>query len=179
MGALRNSKHERFARLRAILVPAQEAARDAGIDTLYPGNVARIDRRKDIRRRIAELSADDEEMIREKRARIEARLNAAAYGNILQFAQINPDTGVMESIDWRRVQESDLAVTLESFAFDKDTGRLTKFERDNSLNAVAQLRDMLGFKAPTKVAPTNPAGDGNAIMEVRWADEKTPAPAGT
>lgn len=178
MGALRNHKHERFARLRAILVSPQEAAKDAGIDTVYPGNVARIDRRRDVRRRIAELSADDEEMVREKRARIEARLNAAAYGNILQFAQIDPDTGVMESIDWRLVRESDLAVTLESFAFDKDTGRLTRFERDNSLNAVAQLRDMLGFKAPTKIAPTNPTGDGPAkqvIEIVRFAEDQAPA----
>lgn len=178
MGALRNHKHERFARLLAILVAPQEAAKDAGIDTVYPGNVARIARRKDVRRRIGELSADDEAMIREKRARIEARLNAAAYGNILQFARVNPETGDMESIDWRRVQESDLAVTLESFAFDKDTGRLTRFERDNSLNAVAQLRDMLGFKAPTKVAPTNSAGDGPAtqvIEIVRYAEDQTPA----
>jgi len=177
MGALRNHKHERFARLRAILMSPHEAAKEAGIDTIYPGNVARIDRRKDVRRRIIELSADDEEMIRQKRARAEARLNAAAYGNILQFARINPDTGDLESIDWRRVQESELAVTLESLSFDKDTGRLTKFERDNSLNAVAQLRDMLGFKAPTKVAPTNATGDGPAtqvIEIVRFAEDQAP-----
>jgi hypothetical protein len=162
MGALRNHKHERFARLRAILISPQEAAKEAGIDTIYPGNVARIDRRKDVRRRIVELSADDEEMIREKRARIEARLNAAAYGDVLDFAIINKETKEIVGVDWPRLKESDLSVTVKSLSFDKDTGKLTKFDRDDALIAAAQLRDMLGFKAPTKVAQTNPEGDGPA-----------------
>jgi hypothetical protein len=68
-----------FALLVASLVPHQQAAKEAGIDTVYPGNVARIVRRKDVRRRIDELSGDSEAVVREKRARIEARLNAAAY----------------------------------------------------------------------------------------------------
>jgi hypothetical protein len=175
MSALRNIKHERFALLVACLVPHQQAAKEAGIDTVYPGNVARIARRKDVRRRIDELSADSEAVVREKRSRIEARLNAAAYGNIMEFAVIDEETGALVTIDWRKVKESDLPVTMEGFAFDRETGRLVKFERDNAMNAVAQLRDMLGFKAPTKVAPTNPGGDGPAVLEVRWRDSEAAA----
>jgi hypothetical protein len=47
-------------------------------------------------------------------------------------------------------------------------GTLTKFKRDDRLNAIAQLRDMHGFKAPTKVAPTSPDGEGPARLIVRW-----------
>jgi hypothetical protein len=178
MGALRNVKHERFALLVACCVSHQQAAKDAGIDTVYPGNVARIARRKDVRRRIDELSADGEAVVREKRARVEARLNVAAYGKMLDFAIIDPETKQIIAYDWAAIKESDLAVTVESLSFDKDTGRVVKFERDNAMNATAQLRDMLGFKAVTKVASTNPQGDGPAVQVieiVRFAEDQAPA----
>jgi hypothetical protein len=83
---LRNERHEHFARLRAILTPKLQAAREAGFETMTAGNVAKLDRRPDVRARIAALSKMDEDIIRMKRERIEARLNLAAFGNILQFA---------------------------------------------------------------------------------------------
>jgi len=128
----------------------QQAARDAGYVDMTPSNAARLDRRKDIQTRIVQLSALDEELIHWKRARLEARLNLVAYGNFLQFATIDAETGDLTAIDWRKVVESDLAVTISELGFDSKTGRLTKFERDNALNAIAQLRDMYGFKAPSK-----------------------------
>jgi hypothetical protein len=145
---LRNERHERFARLRAILTPKLEAAREAGFATMTPGNASKLDRRWDIRARIAALSQIDEEICRMKRERIEARLNLAAYGNILQFATINQETGEITAIDWRKVAESDLAVIISDFSFDPKTGRLTKFERDSALNALNQLRELHGFRAP-------------------------------
>ena len=35
-----------------------------------------------------------------------ARLNLAAYGNILQFATIDQETGEITSIDWRKVADA-------------------------------------------------------------------------
>jgi len=49
-------------------------------------------------------------------------------------------------------------VIISGFKFDKDTGRLTDFERDNALQAANQLRDMHGFKAPAKTEMTGPGG---------------------
>jgi hypothetical protein len=147
---LRNPRHELFARARALLMSPQLAALDAGYTDVTPSNAARLDRRKDIQARVARLSALDEELIRWKRAKLEARLNLVAYGNILQFGTIDADTGELIAIDWRKVAESDLAVTISEFSFDAKTGRLTKFERDSALNAIAQLRDMYGLRAPTK-----------------------------
>jgi hypothetical protein len=145
---LHNEKHERFARLRAILTPKLQAAREAGFETMTPGNTAKLDRRPDIRARVAALCEVDEEILRMKRERLEQRLNLVAYGNILQFATIDQETGEITAIDWRKVAESDLAVIISDFSFDPKTGRLTKFERDNALNAINQLRELHGFKAP-------------------------------
>jgi hypothetical protein len=175
-GPLRNPKHERFARARALLVSVLEAAREAGYEKMTPGNAMKLDRRKDIRGRIAALSAIDEEMLRMRRERVEARLNLAAYGNILKFATIDQETGKLIAIDWRRLAESELAVTISEFSFDGKTGDLTKFGRDNALNAISQIRDMFGMKAPTKVAPTNPDGDGPAKIELCWLDPVDPEP---
>jgi hypothetical protein len=159
---LQREKHERYARLRAILTPKLQAAREAGFETMTLGNIAKLDRRADIRARIAALSKMDEEVLRMKRERIEARLNLAAYGNILQFATIDQETGEITSIDWRKVAESDLAVVVESLSFDPKTGKMSKFERDNALNALGQLRDMLGFRSVNKVAVTDSSG-ANAV----------------
>jgi hypothetical protein len=155
---LRNEKHEHFARLRAVLTPRVEAAREAGYGEMTPGNVAKLDRRPDVRARIAALAKMDEEIIRMKRERIEARLNLAAYGNILQFATIDPETGQIAAIDWRKVAESDLAAIICDFSFDPKTGRLTKFERDSALSALNQLRELHGFKAPARTELTGKDG---------------------
>jgi hypothetical protein len=46
----------------------------------------------------------------------------------------------------------------------------------SKLTAAAQLAKLDGLDAPTKVAPTNPAGDGNAVVtqELRWLDPSDP-----
>jgi hypothetical protein len=178
---LRNAKHEHFARLRALLVPTFHAAREAGYDHMTPGNAAKLDRRKDIRARIMALSGMDQEMIREKRARIEARLMAVIESDLLRdFAIIEmrdrdgKHVGELVGIDWAAVRASDSSAIVSKFKFDPKTGRLVDFERDDAMNAIAQLRDMYGFKAPTKVAPTNPEGNGPAIVEFQWGDPVDP-----
>ena len=47
-----------------------------------------------------------------------------------------------------------------------NTGVLTDFERDNALQALAQLRDMHGFKAVTKTSLTDPTGNNPASIYV-------------
>jgi hypothetical protein len=147
---LRRERHEHYARLRAILTPKLQAAREAGFETMTLGNIAKLDRRPDVRARVAALSKMDEEIISMKRERIEARLNAAAFGNVLQFATFDDETGEMVSIDWKRLAESDLAATITELGFDAKSGKLTRFGRDSALNAIAQLREMYGLKAAEK-----------------------------
>jgi hypothetical protein len=154
---LRNEKHECFARLRAILTPKLQAAREAGFETMTLGNIAKLDRRRDIRARIAALSTVDEEIIRMKRERVEARLMKAMEADILRdFAVIEKvmvdgiETSKVVGVDWDKLRQSDSSVIISEFVFDPETGHLTKFKRDDALNAAAQLRDMWGLKAPAK-----------------------------
>jgi hypothetical protein len=154
---LRNERHERFARLRAILTPKLLAAREAGFETMTLGNVAKLDRRADIRARIAALSKMDEEIVRMKRERIEARLMKAMEADILRdFAVVEKvlvdgvEVSKVVGVDWDKLRQSDSSVIISEFVFDPDTGHLTKFKRDDALNAAAQLRDMWGMKAPAK-----------------------------
>ena len=136
-------------------------------------------------------------MIAAKRARIEERLAIAAFGNIFDFTEMvervvlvagkdgKPDREVKAKaplIDWDAVKSSPLAPVISTFKFDKDTGELVHFERDDALAALAQLRDMHGFKAPSKIAPTNANGDDAPFVVeiVRFSDasrSKDQAPA--
>jgi hypothetical protein len=154
---MRNERYERFARLRAIMTPRQQAAREAGFETMTASNVARLDRRPDIRARIAALSKMDEEIVRMKRERIEARLMKAAEADILRdFAIVETvvvkgiESSKVIGVDWEKLRQSDSSVIVSEFVFDAQTGHLIKFKRDDALNAAAQLRDMWGLKAPTK-----------------------------
>jgi hypothetical protein len=186
---LRNAKHEHFARLRALLVPALHAAREAGYDQMTPGNAAKLDRRKDIRARITALSGMDEQMIREKRSRIEARLMAVIEADILRdFAIIEmrgrdgKQVGEIVGIDWAAVRASDSSSIVSRFKFDAKTGKLVDFERDDVLNAIGQLRDMYGFKSPT-VQKTQHSFDGHgdkldaALARLTHDDQKILAAA--
>jgi hypothetical protein len=174
---MRNEKHERFARLRAILTPKLQAAREAGFEHMTAGNAAKLDRRPDIRARVANLTAMDEEIIRMKRERIEARLRQVMETDLLRdFAIVEKATvnGVEVSkvvgINWQRLIDSGNSIVVQEILFDSETGRMTKFKREDALNAIAQLRDMLGFRAPSKITPTNPGGDGPAVLQVTWKE---------
>jgi hypothetical protein len=80
------------------------------------------------------------------------------------YAEIDESTGKLTAIDWRKIKlerrckirDGGISRVISEFAFDRETGELTKFKRDDRLNAIAQLRDMHGFKAVTKIAPTSP-----------------------
>jgi hypothetical protein len=87
-------------------------------------------------------------------------------------------------IDWNKVAASPYGVIISGFKFDKDTGRMVDFERDNALAAAAQLRDMHGFKAVQKTALTDPTGNNPASLylisekpmsEAEWEQQRTGA----
>jgi hypothetical protein len=96
--ALKNAKYERYCRLRASAQPRIPAYREVGWhskrdDDAY-ANACRLERRSEIRDRISYLTRQAEELIAEKRQRIEERLWAIHEANIQDFFttedQINP-----------------------------------------------------------------------------------------
>lgn len=99
-----------------------------------------------------------DELLAAKKALIEERLSMAAFGNIFDFAEVSEATRNDPVIDWSKVANSPYGAIISGFKFDKDTGRLVDFERDNALQALAQLRDMHGFKAPAKAELTGRGG---------------------
>jgi hypothetical protein len=81
---LTNENHERYSRLRAILVPPRAAAKAIGLKPTS-GVATKLERNEGIRSRIAELVALEEEILREKRQQIESALSAIAYSDGSEF----------------------------------------------------------------------------------------------
>jgi hypothetical protein len=81
---LANENHERYSRLRAILIPPRAAAKSIGLSP-KSGVATKLERNKAIQSRVAELVLLDEEILREKRAHIEATLTAIACGDGSEF----------------------------------------------------------------------------------------------
>lgn len=128
MPVLTNENHERYSRLRAILIPPRAAAKAIGLKPTS-GVATKLERNKAVQARIAELVATSEDVVREKRDQIETALSAIAYGDGSEF----PGRRVV--LDW-----------------------------PHRLGALAQLRDMHGFKAVTKTALTDPTGNNPASV---------------
>lgn len=192
-------KRKAYAFERSLGLPMAEACRRAG-GKVENGQATKWEATPRVQAwiRYYRSLGQTDEMLAAKRARIEERLAIAAFGNIFDFAEmvervvtIVRRDGSREEIrakapmiDWDAVKASPLASVISSFKFDKDTGELTDFERDNALQALAQLRDMHGFKAVTKTALTDPTGEKPAsvylisdqpMSEEQWEAERAGA----
>jgi|SRR6185312_8836807 len=172
-----------YAFERSLGIPPAEACRRAG-GKVENGQATKWEQNKRIQAWISHYRSlgHDDEIIAAKRARIEERLAMAAFGNIFDFTAMldrrifvhvddGSEDGTTEArivktpvIDWDAVKASPLAPIISTFKFDKDTGVLTDFDRDNALQALSQLRDMHGFKAVTKTALTDPSGNNPASV---------------
>src|SRR5262249_28641163 len=86
---LSNVRHEHYCRLRSLLCPKGQALREAGMRAVKNhdavSNATRLERRQDVRDRIAFLVRQEEEVLAEKRKRIEETLWAIHEVNIADF----------------------------------------------------------------------------------------------
>src|SRR6516225_7950748 len=97
----RAAKYERYCRLRASAQPRIPAYREVGwetsdVDDAY-SNACRLERRSEIRDRIAYLTRQAEELIAEKRQCIEERLWAIHEANIQDFFTTENDLDSTEA----------------------------------------------------------------------------------
>ena len=87
--ALKNAKYERYCRLRASALPRIRAYREVGWgsreDDVAYINACRLERRPEIQDRIAYLTRQEEELVVEKRRRIEEQLWAIHEADIGEF----------------------------------------------------------------------------------------------
>jgi hypothetical protein len=86
---LRNDGHERFAFKRATLMPKADAYRQAGFaakdDHAASGNASKLERRADVAARIAYLRRQDEQILANKRDRIEGFLWSIHESNVAKL----------------------------------------------------------------------------------------------
>ena len=164
-----------YARERALGQSPREAARrvHAQYGTYGPttGAATRLEACEKIQARIRHMRALDDEMLAMKRERIERRLMLAAECDLFQFSTIDPATG-KPVIDWVAVMASDYRIAISEFAFDPDTGALTKFKRDDVLSALNQLRNMYGFEAPKRHEMTGKGGGPMQMIDLTSASDE-------
>ena len=169
--ALKNAKYERYCRLRASAQPRTAAYREVGWhskrDNDAYANACRLERRSEIRDRITYLTRQAEELIAEKRQRIEEQLWAICGGNIADFFEpydtVKRDhTGQPERTDEGALSTEtrmrpklltdlppELAALIEDITFDNKGRAIPKLF--SKLQANAELRKMLNISA--KEAP--------------------------
>ena len=196
-----SAQQKAYAFERSLGIPPAEACRRAG-GKVENGLATKWETNRRVQAWIAHYRSlgHTDEMIAAKRARIEQRLELAAYGNIFDFAEMvdrviltpgegedaEPEENIVKTplIDWDKVAASPYGAIVSGFKFDKDTGVLVDFERENSLQALMQLRDMHGFKAVTKTALTDSTGKKPAsvyliserpMSESEWEAQRTGA----
>ena len=169
--ALKNAKYEKYCRLRALAQPRIGAYREVGwqsrTDNAAYINAWRLERRPEIRDRIAYLIRQEEDLIVEKRRRIEEQLWAIAEANIADYFETHDTvkrdhTGQPEhdekgalSVETRvrpRLLTDlppELAALIEDVTIDSKGRAIPKLY--SKLHANAELRKMLNISA--KEAP--------------------------
>jgi hypothetical protein len=165
---LRNTKHERFARLRAMLRPKGEAFRQCGLraatDKIAVDSAWRLEHRKDVSDRIAYLSRQDEELLRAKRRRLEESLwhqLEADIGNLFETIEVpklnrkgerildkdgNPVTHKRQVLRDLQTLLPELRHAIESVGIDAKGVATAKLV--SKLQANQELRKMLGLDKP-------------------------------
>jgi hypothetical protein len=160
--ALKNAKYEKYCRLRASAQPRLQAYREAGWETSGDddaySNACRLERRPGVRERIEYLSHQDEELIAEKRRRIEEALwsmHEADIGDCFETyetAKVGRDgkietdeDGKMLTVRKQRPRllsdlPPDVRKTIEDVSVDKNGNVIPKLY--SRLQANAELRKM-------------------------------------
>ena len=146
--ALKNTKYENYCRLRASAQPRISAYREAGWETSDDNNAysnaCRLERRPGVRERIEYLSHQDEELIAEKRRRIEEQLWAIHEADIGDyFETIDIDGKTIERPKRLSDLPPEISKNIEKIAISAN-GRLVP-QLYSKLAASQELRKMLNI----------------------------------
>jgi hypothetical protein len=152
---LKQARYERYARYRARMFSITEAGALAGFPE-GSGGCSRAEKRSDVRERIAWLTRGDEEIEREKRLEIEHFYWFALRADPAEFWK----DGRLRSFDEMPAEYRQLVEGLTYTEKGKPNLKVV-----SKLAASIELRKLKGLDAPTKIAPTNTAGDGPAVIE--------------
>jgi hypothetical protein len=184
--ALKNAKYENYCRLRASAQPRIPAYREAGWETSDDddaySNACRLERRPGVRERIEYLSRQDEELIAEKRHRIEETLWAIHEANVqdlyetYESAKTNKDgqlevdaDGNMLTVTKERPRliselSPDISKLIEDVTYDSKGRAVPKLY--SKLQASKELRAMLDIGRPERESDISRLSDAELIQQL-------------
>jgi hypothetical protein len=184
--ALRNAKYEKYCRLRASAQPRIPAYREAGWETSDDddaySNACRLERRPGVRERIEYLSHQDEELIAEKRHRIEEQLWAIHEANVKSFfetyeqqtinknSQLNTDENGRIQTERRERPRlisdlpDEIAQLIEDVTIDSKGRVVPKLY--SKLQASRELRAMLNIGRPEQATDVSRLSDAELIQQL-------------
>jgi len=172
------AKKKAYAFERSCGLPMAAACRAAG-GKVENGDATKWERSRGVQAWIAWYRALPEELLAAKRDRVEAELNLIGHANMDDFVTLVPSgSHMIPVLDLSRIHALPDEQRRSAMAAVK-TIRYTEhgptFELHGKLDALAQVRDMWGMKAPAKVQH---AGEGGGPIEVTWKQPGAPsAPA--
>jgi hypothetical protein len=183
---LKNARYERYCRLRALPQPRAQAYREAGWhskkdDDAY-ANACRLERRRGVRERIEYLSHQGEELIVEKRRKLEEQLwgmhEASIKDFFEQYAEPVTDKSGNPVTDEKgaplaRVRERprlltelppDLAAMVEDVTIDRKGRAVPKLY--SKLQASKELRAMLDIGRPSDKTDVSRLSDAELVAQL-------------
>jgi hypothetical protein len=169
---LSDPRYERFAQLRVIGVGVKEACEEAGLPVSHR-NAPRYDRHPEIVARKAYLAKDDADVIAATRLFCRDRLMSWASLDVLSDYAIIGSVEVggkkvprVIGINWRALKNSEHSSAITGFKFDRETGMLVDFSTVRPDDAISQIRDMYGLRAPRRTELTGKGGGPVQTLDV-------------
>jgi hypothetical protein len=167
--ALRNAKHESYCRLRASALPRIQAYREVGWgsaeDDVAYINACRLERRSEIRDRIAYLTRQEEDLVIEKRRRLEETLwsmHEAAIGDYFESFDIDGKT--IEQPKRLKALPRELQQNIEKIIID-GRGRAVP-QLYSKLAASQELRKTLNFGRSDERSEISRLSDAELIAQL-------------
>ena len=171
------AKKKAYAFERSCGIPMAAACRAAG-GKVENGDATKWERSKGVQAWIAWYRALPEELLAAKRDRVEAELNLIGHANMDDFVTLVPrGKRIVPVLDLKRINalpEEQRRAALAAVKTIRYTEHGPTFELHGKLDALAQVRDMWGMKAPAKVQH---AGEGGGPIEVMWKQPGASMPA--
>lgn len=169
---LRNRRHEQYCRLRVLGISPIAAARDSGFtaglssptaetdkNAGLRGVISKLERNKKIRARIQYLAGNTDDVLRQKRAALEAPLWNIFNGSIKDYTKITESGSLILDAspiaELPEDEQRELLAVVKSVSPTKYGPRVEMF---SPLDAASQLRALNGLDAPKRVEMSGPDG---------------------
>lgn len=169
---LRNRRHEQYCRLRVLGISPIAAARDSGFtagltsptaetdkNAGLRGVISKLERNKAVRARIQYLAGNTDDVLREKRAALEAPLWNIFKASIKDYTKITESGSLILDAspiaELPEDEQRELLAVIKSVSPTKYGPRVEMF---SPLDAASQLRALNGLDAPKRVEMSGPDG---------------------